>query len=469
MKDTIFVFRFKIQNSGGFMKKYLFIILLSVLLMVSCSESNTGNDTLPTMPAPTITPSSGVYDQAQTVSITCSDIDAKIYYTLDGTIPTESSLLYTAPFQLFSGKVVKAKSFKEGYMPSVLVSAMINIVINQLPQPLANIQGGNYTQSLNVQLSSAIPEVQIRYTLDGTIPNQGSALYSSPINISLTSKLKAKSFLNNYIPSDVMSEDYTINHPEMMIYIPAGSFTMGNNNFYDDEAPEHQVTLSSFYISNQCVTVDNWRTVMNSLPTGVAYYNHYYPITYVTWFDTIIYSNKRSIKEGLDPCYSINGITDPDLWPIITPDNNENIEIWNNLQCDFQKNGYRLPTEAEWEYAAAAGNSVRMFTYPGSDNVYEVAWFYGNSGNEAHPVTQKKPNEIGLYDMAGNVWQWCWDTFDYYSAENQNNPTGPENFDLKILRGGSFCNPDLCCRITAREWHGRGLSCNYVGFRIVRR
>lgn len=452
------------------MKKYLFIIiLLSVLLMVSCSESNTGNDTLPTMPAPIITPSSGVYDQVQTVSITCSDIDAKIYYTLDGTIPTESSLLYTAPFQLFSGKVVKAKSFKEGYMPSVLVSAMINIVINQLPQPLANIQGGNYTQSFDVQLSSVIPEVQIRYTLDGSIPSQTSALYTTPINISLTTKLSARSFLNNYLPSDVMSHDYTINHPEMMINIPAGTFTMGNNNFYEEEAPEHYVTLSSYYISNQSVMINSWRTVMNSLPTGVAYYNQYFPITHVTWFDTIVYCNKRSILEGLLPCYSINGITDPDLWPTITPDNNENIEIWNNLQCDFQKNGYRLPTEAEWEYAAAAANNPKMFTYPGSDNLNEVAWFYGNSGNEVHPVTYKKPNEIGLYDMAGNVWQWCWDWFDNYSPENQNNPTGAETSDVKSVRGGSFGTPDINCRITNRECYSPYQKYNYVGFRVVRR
>lgn len=454
------------------MKKLLIaVLLLLILLLISCSENSTGNDLLPTLSAPTISPSSGVYDQVQTVSITSNDQNVEIYYTLDGSTPTESSLLYTAPFQLISGKEVKAKSFKDGYAPSVVVSAMINIVINQLPKPLANIQGGNYTQGFDVQLSSSIPEVQIRYTLDGSIPSQNSALYTAPINISLTTKLSARSFLNNYLPSDVMSQDYTINHPEIMVNVPAGFFVMGNNNFFDEEAPEHEVTLSSFFISNQCVTVNSWRTVMNSLPSGIgSNVNQYLPITRVSWFDTIIYCNKRSILEGLDPCYSLNGSTDPDLWPNFPSGyNDDNNAIWNNLQCHFQNNGYRLPTEAEWEFAAAAANNPKMFTYPGSDNVYEIAWFFNNSGNEIHPVTYKKPNEIGLYDMAGNVWQWCWDWFGNYSAENQNNPTGAQISDVKSLRGGSFGTPEINCRITNRKCYSPYQPYNYVGFRVVRR
>ncbi len=174
----------------------------------------------------------------------------------------------------------------------------------------------------------------------------------------------------------------------------------------------------------------------------------------VTWYDAVQYCNMLSAKNGLNSCYTING---------------------TNVTCDFSKNGFRLPTEAEWEYAAKGGRQNRGMKYAGSNSPDEVAWYRDNSGGKTHPVGQKQANEMGLYDMSGNVFEWCWDLYGVYSASSQTDPEGALSETYRVLRGGSW-EPGAdhvrtafrACAPTAEKGYNSSRSYDF-GFRVVRR
>jgi formylglycine-generating enzyme required for sulfatase activity len=146
---------------------------------------------------------------------------------------------------------------------------------------------------------------------------------------------------------------------------------------------------------------------------------------------------------------------------------------WNDIQQFLTKlnartgKTYRLPTEAEWEYAARGGSSGRGYKYSGSNNLDEVAWYYGNSGSKTHPVGQKKANELGLYDMSGNVYEWCADWYGNYSSGAQTNPKGPSSGTLRVLRGGSWFNGAEFCRSADRFSDDPVNRYDFIGFRLV--
>ena len=172
------------------------------------------------------------------------------------------------------------------------------------------------------------------------------------------------------------------------------------------------------------------------------------PVENVSWYDAIYFCNKLSEKEGLTPVYSVDGITDVSKWGY-TPHNKEELE--GNIRQNLAANGYRLPTEAEWEYAAEGGED---YTYSGSNNLDEVGWYCDNSGDRTHPVAQKKANGYGLYDMTGNVYEWCWDVDPYRSRR-------------RYYRGGSYSNSDYDCEVFDRSYDFANEQCYYLGFRIV--
>ena len=206
-----------------------------------------------------------------------------------------------------------------------------------------------------------------------------------------------------------------------MVALPGGTFTMGDPDGEIDEH-RHEVTVSPFAIDKNEVTQDEYERVMGKNPSKIKGGDN--PVEQIRWSDAVRYCNERSRLDGLEPAYDLR--------------------TWT---CRFGANGYRLPTEAEWEYAARAGSNTRYaFGRSGSD-LKRHAWHDANSGGRPKPVQQRRSNAWGLHDMHGNVWEWCNDFYgvDYYLKSPPKDPRGPASGDKKVLRGGCWNSlPDAC-------------------------
>ena len=244
------------------------------------------------------------------------------------------------------------------------------------------------------------------------------------------------------------------------VLVEAGTFQMGSTGVVSvsmlgdrDEKPDHSVRISrAFYMSNYEVTQKQWREVMGINPS--YFKGDDLPVEQVSWYDAVEYFNRLSRREGLTPCYSGSG---------------------DSILCNFSANGYRLPTEAEWEYAARGGNQSKGYTHAGSNSVGDVGWYDGNSGGATHPVGRKRPNELGLYDMSGNVWEWCWDWYVAYSSSTATDPVGasggPDRMNrggsLRVVRGGSWFDAGRL-HVAGRGYGSPSSSSDLLGFRPVR-
>jgi formylglycine-generating enzyme required for sulfatase activity len=267
-----------------------------------------------------------------------------------------------------------------------------------------------------------------------------------------------------------------------MVRVEGGSFEMGKDwgtAAAGDITPLHTVTLSGFSISKYPVTQAQYQAVMGSNPSSFSSnpasgeVQGKRPVDSVSWYNAIVFCNKLSLLEGLNPAYSINNSTDPSAWGDVPADDNN--AAWIAVQIVSGSNGYRLPTEAQWEYASKGGDPNAAdwtgYTYSGSDTVGEVAWYVENSGNKTHEVGKKAPNRLGLYDMSGNVYEWCWDWYGDYSSGAQTDPTGPERSSTggRVKRGGSYFFSTSLARSVYRTYgypaYGGDLK---PGFRLVR-
>ena len=217
-----------------------------------------------------------------------------------------------------------------------------------------------------------------------------------------------------------------------MVYVKAGSFMMGasenDEDVQDREMPEHQVALTgSYYIGKYEVTQGLWKAVMGDNPSYFPKGDDY-PVEKVSW---------HHVQEFIARLNELTG------------------------------KKYALPTEAQWEYAARGGEKSKGYKYSGSNDLDEVAWYNSNSNNATNPVGMKAPNELGIYDMTGNVWEWCQDRYATYSSDAQTDPVGPENGSTYVLRGGSWNNVAGRCRVSFRSYIKPGNFDSYWGFRLV--
>jgi formylglycine-generating enzyme required for sulfatase activity len=273
--------------------------------------------------------------------------------------------------------------------------------------------------------------------------------------------------------------------PAAMVLVQGGTFTMGNTwgDGDSDEKPTHSVTLSSFYMSNYEITnaqvteAYNWALGQGKLTVSsssvrnnegnaqelldldasdcqISYNGSQlivesgredYPAIEISWYGAAAYCNYLSEKKGYNRVYDLSD------WSV-------------NLSAK----GYRLPTEAEWEYAARGGNNSNGYKYSGSDNIEDVAWYGSNSGGSTRTVGTKQGNELGLYDMSGNVWEWCndWYGSSYYSSSPSNNPPGPASGSTRVLRGDCWVYSAYHARVANRNGNYPYGTYNNVGFRI---
>lgn len=254
---------------------------------------------------------------------------------------------------------------------------------------------------------------------------------------------EASTVPQSIVPPLIITPKFKV--PEHMVLVKGGSFQMGEQN----EA--HPVTLSDFLISKYQLTFDEYDAFCNmtgqGVPPDMRWGRGKRPVINVNWFDAINYCNWCSQQEGLNPVYQVNK---------------------QQVSSNWQANGYRLPTESEWEYAARGGQNSKGFVYAGSNILDEVALYDENSDRKTHPVGQKKANELGLYDMSGNIWEWCWDWYEDYSANAANDPKGPNIGVSRVSRGGSWFNSPVYARVAYRDPNNPDFGYGNLGFRLAR-
>jgi len=228
------------------------------------------------------------------------------------------------------------------------------------------------------------------------------------------------------------NKTFTVNGVSFtMVYVEGGTFTMGatseqGSEAHDSEKPAHSVTLSSYMIGQTEVTQALWQAVMGNNPSNFKGDSRR-PVEKVSW---------KNCQKFLRKLNSITG------------------------------QNFRLPTEAEWEFAARGGTKSLGYKYSGSNNIDDVAWYTYNSGRTTHPVGTKAANELGIYDMSGNVYEWCSDWYGSYSSSSQTNPQGSSSDSYRVLRGGGWCDDARHCRVALRGWSSPGSRGNDLGLRL---
>ena len=241
--------------------------------------------------------------------------------------------------------------------------------------------------------------------------------------------------------------------PFVMMELPGGSFRMGSPDTDDmadaDEKPQHLVTVSGFRIAVTPVTAGVYRAVMQREAPPEE--QGQLPAVDVSWYDAVQFCNRLSEREGYRPCYR---------------------QKFGRWVCDWRADGYRLPTEAEWEYACRAGTTTRYSWGDDPERLKRYAWFDEESPGQAHEVAQKLPNPWGLYDMHGNVWEWCWDWYGPYTAQPAQDPHGPKKSmkdrEGRVVRGGSFGFSPVILRSARRFFGPPEVWDWFLGFRCVR-
>jgi hypothetical protein len=320
--------------------------------------------------------------------------------------PANIELLTTLPAETTAGKVIQLK-FK--------VTDNEGMGVNLCPIYLEG--AGSFSKQVVFTGNNTSGEATIDWTVGSTAGDNSftATLYKAD-----------KSVIKELTKTVIVKGGTGISGPIDMVLVDGGTFQMGSTSGESDEQPVHSVTLSSYYIGKTEVTQAQWVAVVGS-------YSSYFkgddlPVEYASWNDVQIFITMLNQQTGQN---------------------------------------YRLPTEAEWEFAARGGNSSKGYTYSGSNSIGDVAWYGDNSGSKTHAVGTKAFNELGLYDMSGNVWEWCYDWYGSYPSGALNNPLGPASGSSRVRRGGSWYDDAYHCRVADRYDGIPGGRGHTLGFRLA--
>ncbi len=280
-------------------------------------------------------------------------------------------------------------------------------------------------QSLILLLAALLPQTASADYL------QGDVNYDGKVDINDITLL-IDIVLGNINPNPPATQTFTVNGVTFtMVIVEGGTFMMGasddDTEASDIEKPAHQVTLSSYCIGQTEVTQELWQAVMGSNPSN-SQGNLQHPVEQVSWEDCQMFVAELN---------ELTGKT------------------------------FRLPTEAEWEYAARGGNKSLGYKYAGSNDINEVAWYWDGTSTTIQPVATKAPNELGIFDMSGNVYEWCQDSWGSYTSGAQTNPTGPTSGSLRVDRGGSYGHDGGRCRVSHRNYYHQTLKDGHLGLRLA--
>ncbi len=403
-----------------------------------------------------IKPSKEQHNKAIKVSISSKDKDADIYYTLNKSEPTKYSTKYTEPFPIYKSSTVKAKAFKDNCYPNDTCTKFYRF---SYKAPEANIEPGIYDKPIKLEFSSVYDNAEIYYNTSSFRNNSRNRKYTSPIEISKNTNFYVTFTLDGY-PTGVNTKFTYLFKDDIrndnMVKVEGGFFLMGSEDIdsESDEQPVHRVMVNSFMICRHEVTVNEYNNIM-------AYYGFkdksgspMLAVCDVSWLNAIKFCNYKSQLAGYDQVYKIT----------------DNGVIFNK-----EANGYRLPPEAEWEYAARGGKKSKEYIYAGSNNIYSVAFYKyqlsrKTSFNYCPTIIMKyKPNELGLYDMSGNAYEWCYDFYsDKYNPSDNDNPSGPKSGKYHVSRGGCYFSKAKFCRVANRNDGSPSYKNLSIGFRLVR-
>jgi len=367
------------------------------------------------------------------VVVTCDTPGATIRYTTDGSDPsrTHGTIIASGDsVEITTTTTLKAIAYKDGLTDSSITQATYT-KMDQVAQPAFSVASDISLNSTTVQITCATPDATIRYTTDGSTPSQTNGTIianGASVDLTTTTTLKAIAYKTGMVDSAVKESLYIILE---MVQIPAGTFQMGDStgNGEANELPVHTVTISQpFYIGKYEITQIQWQAVMGSNPSNFKDGDMNRPVEQVSWDDCQAFITALSTRLGRT---------------------------------------FRLPTEAEWEYACRAGSEDDYYFGNDASLLGDYAWYIGNSNFVTHPVGQKLPNAFGLYDMHGNVWEWCNDWYGPYAAGPETDPTGPGVGTERVLRGGSWFDYAENVRSAFRAILAPDQSNGNIGLRVV--
>ena len=395
--------------------------------------------------------------------------------TLSGLSP--NTLYYLRAFATNSAGTTYGNELSFSTLP-MSVPILSTNSITSITQTSA-IVGGNITNDGGAAIiqrgvaygTAQNPTLADAFTQDGS----GSGNFTSTLNsLSPNTTYYVRAYATNSIGTAYGSQQSfetivpVVSSPSL-VNLPAGTFSMGctpgDPNCGTDEFPVHSVTLSAFQIGETEVTQEQWLSVIEWV--NPSFFKDppcpQCPVEQVSWYDALVYCNRLSELEGLTPCY----YSDSDFTQVYGKSGsiwvfpNSGTVYWNPAA-----KGYRLPTEAEWEYAARGGSATNI--YSGGNTLTDVGWHDENSGGSTKAVKGLLPNGYGLYDMSGNVWECCWDLHSVYPSSSQVNPVGPLSGGFRVLRGGDWRHSAEGCRLARRGMTGNYYRNFNVGFRLAR-